>query len=102
MANIVKIELLGRTISIKTDEEPEYIKQLVYKYKKELDKMSEKTSITDPLQLSIITSINMIDEMVKKNKKSSNNGQSETASIKIGLAEQLTNQMITEIDKALD
>ena len=60
---IVPIEILGVSFSIRTDENPDYIGGLVSELKERLSKVSSKMRIADPLKLALVTSLLVLDEL---------------------------------------
>jgi len=71
----IPIEILGVSFTIRTDEDEEYIQGLVSELKERLSKVSGQMKIVDPLKLSIITNLLVIDEMHQKS------GQKEKAMV---------------------
>ncbi|MEN6363477.1 MAG: cell division protein ZapA [Rectinema sp.] len=63
VSHVVPIELLGVSFSIRTDENPEYIRGLVAELKARYARLSAGGKIVDPLKLAILTNILTLDEM---------------------------------------
>lgn len=63
---IVPIEILGVSFTIRTDENPDYIQGLVAELKERLSGVSGQMKIVDPLKLSLITNLLTLDEMHQK------------------------------------
>jgi hypothetical protein len=61
--NSVRIELLGATFSIQTDESPEHLSELVAMVKKRIQLVQSQTSSTDPLKVAILASVMLADEL---------------------------------------
>lgn len=64
---IVNIELLGASFAVQTDESSEYIEKLVAKLRERLDGLRFSTHVQDPLKLSILASITILDELARAN-----------------------------------
>ncbi len=62
-SRIVPIEILGVSLTIRTDENPEYIKGLVAEFKERLSRVSSQMKIADPLKLSLVTALLVLDEL---------------------------------------
>jgi cell division protein ZapA len=60
--NSVRIELLGASFSIQTDEEPAYIEKLVKHIGRDIETVRSQTRTEDPLKLAILASIMLADE----------------------------------------
>ena len=62
----MNIELLGVSISIKTDEDPEYIKEIVDLYDSKIKELRISTNVKDNLKLAILSGILIADQYVKE------------------------------------
>ncbi|MCX7026358.1 MAG: cell division protein ZapA [Spirochaetes bacterium] len=62
-SQIVPIEILGVSFTIRTDESPDYIGGLVAELKDRLSKISSQMRIADPLKLALVTSLLILDEL---------------------------------------
>lgn len=60
---VVQIELLGASFSIRTDESPDYIRSLVAELKERYARLTAGGKVVDPLKLAILTNILTLDEM---------------------------------------
>jgi cell division protein ZapA (FtsZ GTPase activity inhibitor) len=63
VSQVVPIEILGVSFSIRTDENPDYIGGLVSELKERLSKVSSQMRIADPLKLALVTSLLVLDEL---------------------------------------
>ncbi|MCF7915770.1 MAG: cell division protein ZapA [Spirochaetaceae bacterium] len=66
----VRIHLLGTSFTIKTNENPEYVQQLVYKVEKRFEQIRKSMGVTDPLRTAIISSILTVDELQRLQQQS--------------------------------
>ena len=66
----VRIHLLGTSFTIKTNEDPEYVQQLVYKVEKRFEQIRRSMGVTDPLRTAIISSILTVDELQRLQQQS--------------------------------
>jgi cell division protein ZapA (FtsZ GTPase activity inhibitor) len=62
-SQVIPIEILGVSFTIRTDEDPEYIGGLVAELKERLSGVSGQMKIVDPLKLALITNLLTLDEM---------------------------------------
>lgn len=61
----MRISLLGTTFSIKVDEEPEYVSDLVEMISQKLKNVENSLPTKDPLKTAIITCLLLSDELEK-------------------------------------
>lgn len=81
-SQVISIEILGVSFTIRTDENPEYIGGLVAELKERLAAISGQMKIVDPLKLALITNLLTLDEMHRdKNQKESISKEFEAASL---------------------
>jgi len=66
----VRIHLLGTSFTIKTNENPEYVQQLVHKVEKRFEQIRRSMGVTDPLRTAIISSILTVDELQRLQQQS--------------------------------
>ncbi|MDZ7793734.1 MAG: cell division protein ZapA [Spirochaetia bacterium] len=66
----VRIHLLGTSFTIKTNENPEYVQQLVHKVEKQFEQIRRSMGVTDPLRTAIISSILTVDELQRLQQQS--------------------------------
>lgn len=59
-------EILGQSFSIKTDESPEYIQDLVSELKQRYAMISGRMNVADPLRIAILASFFLLDEVKKR------------------------------------
>lgn len=90
--NVVKVDLLGASFSVQTDETSEYIEILLGELGRRIDELRASTRVQDPLRLSILANITILDELVR------NRGQAGEADELSRIAERL----IGRIDRSLD
>ncbi|MGO8695099.1 MAG: cell division protein ZapA [Rectinemataceae bacterium] len=63
---IVNIDLLGTTFSVQTDESLDYMQSLIARLRERLDALKSTTRVSDPLRLSILANITILDELVRE------------------------------------
>jgi len=91
-SRLVHINLLGSRFSIQTDEEPEYIQQLIESLDSRFTQLERSTGLKDPLKLAILTGLFLEDEIRKQQPSLPRDLQE---------AELLTLQILESLDKTL-
>ena len=87
------IDILGTSITIATDEEPEYLTSLLSKYRAAVENIQRASGLKDPLKIAILTGFLLCDDLQKA-------GTVPAASDKeSGELEQLTLGMISRLDE---
>ncbi|MBU0935805.1 MAG: cell division protein ZapA [Spirochaetes bacterium] len=62
----VRINLLGSSFVIQTDESEQYINSLLSYYQSRLDLVSKDSRVDDPLKQSILATIYIVDELFRE------------------------------------
>ncbi|HUW39582.1 MAG TPA: cell division protein ZapA [Rectinemataceae bacterium] len=66
---IVNIDLLGTSFTVQTDESLDYMQSLILRLRERLDALKTATRVSDPLKLSILANITILDELVRERSK---------------------------------
>ena len=66
MSNTYKINLLGSSFSFQTNEDPDYINRILSYLEQEINKAQSSFNIKEPLKISLLTCINLIDELFRE------------------------------------
>ncbi len=69
--DLFHIDILNTQISFKSKENREYMEQIITILKQKTKKTQDKLKINDPLKCSLLTSLFLIDEMMKSQNSSS-------------------------------
>ena len=95
------IDVLGTSFSAQADEDDEYLEKLSSYYKEITSTIKKSTNLHDPMKISILAGITLVDELYKEKQKnfilSSNLDNSE-----LRQAEIITQSLIEKIDGVLD
>ena len=95
------IDVLGTSFSAEADEDDEYLEKLSSYYKEITSTIKKSTNLQDPMKISILAGITLVDELYKEKQKnfilSSNLDNSE-----LRQAEIITQSLIEKIDGVLD
>lgn len=92
-AETVQIRLLGTTLTIRVDEEPEYITKLLDFLEAKVEETSAAVPSRDPLKIAILSALSLADELFKQKAKSSASDQE---------SEELAKTIIDRIDQSLN
>ena len=93
---LTRIDLLGTSFTIRSQEEEAYFKEVVAYFRKRVDQVAGKNAMVDPLKVSILAALNVVDELFKE--RAANGAAAEDARH----AGEVTTRMIARIDRALD
>jgi len=96
-----QIKLLGTSFTIKTDEDPEYLKQVVWFYKKKIEETEKSVNIQDPLKISLLTSLGLVDELLKMRNNSNGQIPPEYSKIEEDTEHQI-DKILMDLDKAIE
>ena len=95
------IDVLGTSFSAQADEDDEYLEKLSSYYNEITSTIKKSTNLQDPMKISILAGITLVDELYKEKQKnfilSSNLDNSE-----LRQAEIITQSLIEKIDGVLD
>jgi cell division protein ZapA len=62
----LKIELLGTSFTIQTDESREYMDEILAHIKKRTEDVQRATRVGDPLKASLLTNVYLVDELFRE------------------------------------
>ena len=88
----MRIELLGTSFTIRTDEDPEYLREVVEHFREKVAEIQRSVGTEDPLKIAILAGILTSDELLKRT-------GSERRSA--GEAGRMADRMIEELTDAL-
>ena len=61
----MRIELLGTSFSVKTDEDEEYLREVVALFARKISEIQHSVPTSDPLKTAILAGILLSDEFLK-------------------------------------
>lgn len=96
--NRLSVEILGTSFTISSDVDPAYLKRILGYLERKIDTTAKKISTSDPLKVSILTSIHIIDELLKIK---SHNGELNPMEEESEEMEQITLRLISQLDEAI-
>lgn len=65
------VDLIGPTFAIQTDESLDYMQSLVLRLRERLGTLKSSTRVSDPLRLSVLLCITLMDELQRVRERSS-------------------------------
>lgn len=89
----MRIEMLGTSFSVSTDEDTEYFSEVVEHFKAKVREIQSSVGTSDPLKIAILAGILASDDFIKLN------GQQRRAGIE---ARGIADSLIRSLDEALD
>jgi mannose-6-phosphate isomerase len=95
--NNLHIDVLGTSITISADENPEYLNNLLETFRQAIEHTQNSTGLTDPLKTAILTGFLLCDEAQKGAEKSRQTGKDTERE-----AEDLTLNIISRLNDILD
>jgi cell division protein ZapA len=101
--SMLRIDALGTVFSIDTPVDAAYMQFLLENFKKmtALVEQGAGSTITDPLQLAIMSGIMLCDELYKEKKKGEKAKVELNAAGDLGEAEKLTLSLIARLEQAV-
>ncbi len=93
----MKIEVLGTAFVVQSDQDPAYLREIIDFFKSRVRDIENTVSTKDPLKISILASILVIDEFLKYK-----TGQAPGNSIEALEAASIAQRLIRDLDKMLD
>jgi len=68
--HVFNVDLIGPTFAIQTDESLDYMQSLIMRLRERLGTLKESTRVSDPLRLSILLNITLMDELQRARERS--------------------------------
>ncbi len=96
----LQVNLFGASFAIQANEDEAYLEKLLTYYREIAEEIQRAGNLRDPVQISILSGITLVDELLKEKQKTLsfantlNSGENAEA-------EKLTLDMIEKIDQAL-
>lgn len=97
----MRIELLGASFQIQSDERPEYIEELLAHYRDRIDQIERSVATGDPLKKAILAALLVTDELfTERNRASEAEGRplkpDDAAEI-----EEITTRLLSRLEESL-
>ena len=94
--HLTHVELLGTSFTIRSEEDPAYLNEVMTYYRERLEATAALVSWSDPLKVSIVAALNVVDELFKERMI---NGTVTEEARKTG---EVASRLIGQIDRALN
>lgn len=99
----MKIELLGTSFTIQTDEDPAYLERVVDYYRKKVFEIQSGVRNADTLKIAILSGLLAVDELFKAQNKAALDGSSVQDEERIYReAEAITSRLLESLDTVLN
>lgn len=92
--------MLGTSLTIKTDEDPEHMSRVIRYLEQKIADTEKLIPIKDPLKLSVLCSLLLTDELLKERAKISEKGSAGAADSRE--IERITENMIRLIESTVE
>lgn len=96
----LEINLLGTNFTVSAQESDEYLEKLNSYYKEITSSIKNSNIYKDPLKISILAGISLIDELYKEKQKNASLRKN-LSSAELEKTEEITLELIDKIDKVL-
>ena len=94
--SLFQINLLGTSFSIQTDQEEDYLKELVTFFANRIREVEKSTSSQDPIRTSILAGILITDDLFRERRRLESSEEVSQDEI-----EEITQQIIERLDRSL-
>lgn len=95
--NLLSVQLLGTSFSLKSTENLDYLKEVVAYYEGKIEETRRGVALQDPLKIALLTGIVLADELLKEKSRQSGVLSAPEADE----AERITRALIDKIDSIL-
>jgi cell division protein ZapA (FtsZ GTPase activity inhibitor) len=96
-----RIDVLGTSFTIQTDEDPEYFESLLAYLKKTVDSVRRGSGVVDPLKIAILANLYAADELFRERRKSGDRNEKSPDDRELAEAERITLKLIASLDEKL-
>ncbi len=94
--NSLKIEILGSSFTIQSSDDIDYLKRVIRYLENRILEVQESYSITDPKKILILTSLNLVDKILKLEQTQREPGKEELREIS-----DITQKLISKLEKSI-
>jgi Uncharacterized protein conserved in bacteria len=99
--HMFNVDLIGPTFTIQTDESLDYMQSLILRLRERLGSLKDSTKVSDPLRLSVLLNITLMDELQRAREKSLERGIAMDKSEEEEFAA-ITARLIADLDRSLE
>lgn len=94
--NWLEVNILGSSFTIQSENDPLYLGEVIEYLNIKIDEINKEFSINDPLKISLLAALNLVDELFKTKKHINPGEVSDSVEIT-----KITEQLINKIDESL-
>lgn len=73
--NSIKVQIFGMDYSLKSDKDPEYIKQVAEFVDEKIQKLSTNTNVKSQTKIAVLVALNIADELFQLKKQYENSSK---------------------------
>lgn len=93
---VMRIELLGTSFTLQSDEDPDYLADLIDFYRTKIEEISRSVSTRDNLKLAILSALLVTDELFKERNRSAKTEEASGEEVT-----RIAEELIARIDEAM-
>jgi cell division protein ZapA (FtsZ GTPase activity inhibitor) len=97
--NTFNVDLVGPTFAIHTDESLDYMQSLVARLRDRLGSIKSSTKVSDPLKLTILLSVTLMDELVRERARG---GEGKLETVREDELSAVAARLIASLDRSLE
>ena len=102
MANeLFKLDILGTSFLIKSKDNIEEISKIAEYLRLKIDEIAGESRLTDPLKISLLASLNLVDELFKMKRALYQQNSKEQATPESIEAERITRSLLKRVEESL-
>jgi cell division protein ZapA (FtsZ GTPase activity inhibitor) len=99
--HVFNVDLLGPTFTIQTDESLDYMQSLVMRLRERMAALRASTRVSDPLRLSLLLNITLMDELQRARDRSIAEGRAPSPEEEEEFAA-VAARLIADLDRSLE
>jgi cell division protein ZapA (FtsZ GTPase activity inhibitor) len=99
--HVFNVDLLGPVFTIQTDESLDYMQSLVMRLQERITSLKGSTRVTDPLRISILLNITLMDELQRARTHSVKEGSASGQDEDEAFAE-IAARLIADLDRSFE
>jgi cell division protein ZapA (FtsZ GTPase activity inhibitor) len=96
-----RFDILGTSFSIKSRDNTEDLSEIAEYLRSKIDEVTEESHLSDSLKISLLTSLNLVDELFKIKRVLHQKNNKEQASPDTIEAERITKALLRRVEESL-
>jgi len=98
---LLNLDILGTSFSIKSRDNIEDLSEIAEYLRFKINEVTEESHVSDPLKISLLTSLNLVDELFKLKRVLHQENNKEQASLETIEAERITKALLKRVEESL-